>query len=394
MFLLQGNGSLTNLGCEAILRSTVDMLRAEFGSCRFVHAPASTLPDRTTAERDPDVVHDVPPMVKRFSWPHLIGAFRRHVLQQTAMPFEKHLPHAAAMLAVGGDQYSLSYGVPYGFFLANEAALRRGTPLFLWGASVGPFTKLPDFERFAVKALRRVTIICARETETVAYLDSVGVRDNVRLVADPAFLLEPARPAQLDIPEHLLDGSAIGLNLSPLLGKYRGGMDAWLSEATACTEALLEKVDRPVVLVPHVLTPGTDDHEFLAQVHRQLPQHAARLHLAGRHHDCREIKWIIARLGAFIGARTHSTIAAMSSGVPTLSIGYSIKAKGINRDLFGHERWLIPVEDLASGPFVERISELLGEADAVRTHLASALPAYKERARGAVKLVREHARLS
>ena len=49
----------------------------------------------------------------------------------------------------------------------------------------------------------------------------------------------------------------------------------------------------------------------------------------------------------FIGARTHSTIAAYSSGVPTLVVGYSVKAKGIAKDLFGtEENYVLPVQAL------------------------------------------------
>lgn len=58
----------------------------------------------------------------------------------------------------------------------------------------------------------------------------------------------------------------------------------------------------------------------------------------------------------FIGARTHATIAAYSSLVPTLVVGYSVKARGIARDLFGTEKnYVLPVqllrkeEDLTGG---------------------------------------------
>lgn len=50
----------------------------------------------------------------------------------------------------------------------------------------------------------------------------------------------------------------------------------------------------------------------------------------------------------FIGARTHATIAAYSSCVPTLVVGYSIKARGIAKDLFGtDEGYVLPVQALA-----------------------------------------------
>ena len=48
--------------------------------------------------------------------------------------------------------------------------------------------------------------------------------------------------------------------------------------------------------------------------------------------NCEELKGYISRCRFFIGARTHATIAAYSSQVPTLVVGYSVKAKGIAKD--------------------------------------------------------------
>ena len=60
-----------------------------------------------------------------------------------------------------------------------------------------------------------------------------------------------------------------------------------------------------------------------------------------------ELKGYIARCRFFIGARTHSTIAAYSSGVPTLVLGYSVKSKGIAKDLFGtYENYVLTVQQL------------------------------------------------
>ena len=61
--------------------------------------------------------------------------------------------------------------------------------------------------------------------------------------------------------------------------------------------------------------------------------------------NCMEIKGIISKCRFFIGARTHSTIAAYSTCVPTLAVGYSIKARGIARDIFGTEdNYVVPVQ--------------------------------------------------
>ena len=47
-----------------------------------------------------------------------------------------------------------------------------------------------------------------------------------------------------------------------------------------------------------------------------------------------------------MGARTHATIAAYSTEVPTIAIGYSMKAKGIAKDIFGtFDQYVAPVQN-------------------------------------------------
>ena len=60
-----------------------------------------------------------------------------------------------------------------------------------------------------------------------------------------------------------------------------------------------------------------------------------------------ELKGFISRCRMFIGARTHATIAAYSSKVPTLVLGYSVKSRGIAKDIFGNDNnYVLPVQSL------------------------------------------------
>ena len=87
-----------------------------------------------------------------------------------------------------------------------------------------------------------------------------------------------------------------------------------------------------------------------------------------------ETKWIISQMTLFAGARTHSTIAALSSGVPTLSFAYSIKARGINRDIFDHESYLLSPECLTPSTVTERIQSMLDESGKIRSELDEKIP--------------------
>src|SRR3546814_416304 len=86
----------------------------------------------------------------------------------------------------------------------------------------------------------------------------------------------------------------------------------------------------------------------------------------------------------FIGARTHATIAGMSSTVPTISISYSIKARGINRDLFGDLPVVLDTPSLNLQTLTEKLELLQSEEKRIKEILEKTLPEWRARARGAV----------
>ena len=89
--------------------------------------------------------------------------------------------------------------------------------------------------------------------------------------------------------------------------------------------------------------------------------------------------------------RTHATIAAYSSCVPTLVVGYSIKARGIAKDLFGtDEGYVLPVQALAQKEdLVNAFDWLYQNAQAQKAHLQQIMPDYCKKAKEAENLLRE-----
>lgn len=390
LFILQGNGSLYNRGCEAILRSTVAILKEEFDDCHFVHCPSGEGYNmRSYDELDPDILHVLYPPKWTLKW--FFRQYQKRILRKLPEEFEAFLPDALAVLAVGGDNYTSDYHPrPVARFRYNSIVLEHKRPLILWGASVGPFDKDVEFEKYAAEELKKVTLICARESETISYLERIGVSENVRAVSDPAFVLEP-EPVELSGREHiLLEEPCLGVNLSPLMERYWQGEQSWQEHATQCVRSLLEEFDFPIILIPHVMIfPGSDDHEFMNGIVESLPEFKERLILLGRNFNCRQLKWIISNLALLVGARTHATIASLSSCVPTVSIGYSLKARGINKDIFGHLDWLVPLKSLQPVVLTGMIGKLIDSRVEVRQYLTEKMPKYKERARLGGKYVRE-----
>ncbi len=97
-------------------------------------------------------------------------------------------------------------------------------------------------------------------------------------------------------------------------------------------------------------------------------------YLVSPEYNAAETKWIISQMAFFAGARTHSTIAALSSGVPTLSFAYSIKAQGINRDIFGHTDYCMEPTDLDAEAVAGRVTSMLDESAVIRNELVERIP--------------------
>lgn len=107
--------------------------------------------------------------------------------------------------------------------------------------------------------------------------------------------------------------------------------------------------------------------------------------------NCLELKGYISRCRLFIGARTHATIAAYSTCVPTLVVGYSVKAKGIAKDIFGtYENYVIPVQSLEnSDDLINSFTWIYENEDKIKNHLTTFMPTYKKRGLEAKKEIEE-----
>ncbi len=404
--LVHGGPYVENRGCEAILRGTMEILRHEFGTAARARVSVDARPEvveaQNAAESDPAVSSfpmggEVPGPRWSADW------WLRQVNRRFGTSFYPHFrvlkkpaKGASVALQIGGDHYSLDYGRPIAFMAMDRYLQSLGLPVVVWGASVGPFDAAPAFAPKMFDHLRSLSAVLVRESDSYNYLRANGVSENVHLMADPAFVMKPVEPPLAKIGFTLPEG-AIGINLSPMVAFYRGqhfadvDLKEWLEFCVNLVKSAAT-LKRPILLVSHVESPypTNDDycllHSLSKAVSGEVP---GRVQVLPRGLSAAELKWIIARCAVFAGARTHSTIAALSSHVPTFSIGYSLKAKGINRDIFGHLNHCVHVSDLTVETFTEGVQTLLANESALRTHLQSRIPELQARALSAGAILRK-----
>lgn len=283
-------------------------------------------------------------------------------------------------ISIGGDNYCYDNMLDR-LILSNRMFHRQGSKTMLFGCSIEPeLLKRPEI----LEDMKRYDAIVARESLTCEALRSAGLGDRVWLCPDPAFLLEKK---ELPLPEGWAEGKTLGLNISPMIVENETTPGITMENYKALIAHILETTDLHVALIPHVVWENNDDRKPIGELYSAFAQSGRVLKLEDA--SAPELKGYIARCRLFIGARTHATIAAYSSCVPTLVVGYSVKARGIAKDLFGTaDHYVLPVQRLAAKEdLIGAFEWLRGQESAMRRHLETVMPKYQRKAAKAQEVI-------
>lgn len=374
MYLHGGSG---NHGCEAIVNSTCHMIEdipkllvtnSEKEDKSYSVAPlCDILQERKIAEHFfAHVWYYV--WRKVFHDPESFMRYRfRDVLKKNLSPL---------YVSVGGDMYCYELSKKEAI-AANSTFNRAGAKTVLWGCSLEP-ELLKDPE--VVADMKRYALITPRESITADALKAAGVAENVKLYPDPAFSLVPEK---ITLPAEFKEKNTIGINISPMIVRNETVEGITISNYKKLMDHILQTTDSSIALIPHVMWNYNDDRLTLAELYEDYRGNNRVILFEDM--SCQKLKYIISRCRAFIGARTHATIAAYSSMVPTLVVGYSVKARGIARDLFGtEENYVLPVQTLSDPEeLIHAYDWMMEREDQIRCRLEAVMPDYCEKAKAA-----------
>lgn len=387
-FYLANQRTFSNRGCEAIVRSTVELLRAHFGEVQVLVPSEDILRDQM---QWPDHAQSGVRFVRAFTpayagyWVRLQG-FPFSPFKKLGWPFKspdwlrEQLNSVDMVLSVGGDNYSLDYRIPSPIMAVDGLAKKLGKPVVLWGASVGPFERQRRFVPSIQKHLAELDLLCIRESVSYGYVRNQLGLENVCKMVDPAFALtaESVDPREYWPTGH--EEGVLGLNVSPLIERYRQRGQDLLSEVEKFIRYAINERGMGVLLIPHV-TPLENpakkgDASYMAELLARSADLGKSVTMMPGHLNAAQTKGVIAQLRFFIGARTHATIAALSSGVPTLSIAYSVKARGINRDLFQNEDVVLPTSEVSAHSLKTRLEYLIDHELELKASLSEKRPTH------------------
>lgn len=181
----------------------------------------------------------------------------------------------------------------------------------------------------------------------------------------------------------------VGLNFSPLISRMNSGVndETFIAQLSSLVCYIVDTCHMGVLLVPHVMQSMNDDHVFLSTLLAGIGR-PADVRLLPADLSAAQTKYAISKCRMFIGARTHATIAAMSSLVPTITIGYSIKGEGIPLDVYGRQGFAIESRNMTVNDLVASFETILLQETFMRARLAYILPRLQQRAAQAVDVLR------
>lgn len=332
LYMHTGSG---NHGCEAIVRTSAKILGGPENVLLWSLTKSEDLKYGTAKSVEAVLESE---QLKKYSIDYFEALLKRRLLhnQQANMQvFLRKIFKDRVAISIGGDNYCYEWSAKQAVEL-NKEIRKYCKYSVLWGCSIDP----EAITSAVAEDLAKYDLITAREPITYKLLKSIN--PYTVKVADPAFLLDRK---ELPLPKNFVEGNTVGINVSPLIMKYGPDGDIILRNYEKMIQYILDETDMNICFIPHVVWNYNDDlkpinilYELFENTNRVCKIEDA---------NCMELKGYIAKCRFFVGARTHATIAAYSSFVPTLVVGYSVKSRGIAQDLFGtEENYVLPVQDL------------------------------------------------
>ena len=370
IMMMLHSGSL-NRGCEAIVRSGIKVIKNDMPDAKIYLNSFRPETDRHI-ERIEEIYDGRDLEIKKYSMPWLISSMKIKLFKDESYAFRKrhdniikNIDDKDIILSIGGDAYC--YGEQPGWYEVDRIIKKKGKKLVLWGCSIGE----EDITEHKLEDLKNFDLILARESITYNMLKSKGL-NNVKLCADGAFTMEKE---ELPLPKGWVDGNTIGLNFSPLVLKRNLDSGQTIKNLI---QYILDETNMTICLTPHVTECGNNDFELLNKYYEEFKD-TGRVIILPDNLNAIQYKGYIARMRFFIGARTHATIAAYSNCVPTLVLGYSVKSRGIAKDIFGEEKLVLGINDISDFEKLKAsVLEMINEEEELKSRLNKSIPNIKK----------------
>lgn len=381
-----GFGNPNNRGCEAIVRTTTKMIKDVFPHSKIIATSNDfgrvKMLDLSTVDHYEKSYYPHEDTFDSYIYAGICRVFGTSYLWSYIKNINAYrkIGKADICISVGGDNFCYNNRIDH-FLVHHNHFKRNGAKMIHWGTSFEKELMSPKL----INDLNKFNAIMVRESISYETLKEAGIGVPIYLVPDPAFTMDAVKPHD-DLP---IEEDSVGLNISSMVIGKESCCDIVRRNTVNLINYIIDQ-GKQVVLIPHVADrkTGSGDYSVMQDILKEVKQ-PERCLCVGYGYSAPELKYIISKCQLFIGARTHATIAAYSMCVPTIAIGYSVKAIGISKDIFGNtDKYVIPVQTIdKDDTLVNSFQWLTKHKDEIQYNLVKIMPEYIAKAKEAENVI-------
>jgi polysaccharide pyruvyl transferase CsaB len=261
----------------------------------------------------------------------------------------------------------------------REVALahEEGIPVFIYAIGAGPIVEQEN-RNLVAKHLSRASAITVRDRTSFKLLEEIGVKGEIILTADPAFLIQ-----SVSLPEDLLTSDGIQIEDRMVGFSVREpGPAAPDMDIERYHETLANAAD--FIIARHnvkvIFVPMERKKEDLRQSHAVVSrmQYAEKATVLKGEYTPSQMLRLIGYFQFNIGMRLHFMIFSALKGVPFFAMPYASKVEGFLQDL---DISFLPFNEITTGGLLAHIDRAWDNQEEIRSMIAKRLPQLIERAR-------------
>jgi colanic acid/amylovoran biosynthesis protein len=292
---------------------------------------------------------------------------------------------ADLVAVIGGGHLYARHALNIAFiwlWLGIVLAVLMGKPVVMLPQSYGP---LPGWlqRRLLRWLLDRCALVVSREYRSLEMLAEIGVRCQVPVLPDLAFSSAEANKEQVHeaifpyLPLTTTPRPVVGMTLMDWSGQNPRfhGQQQYEAAIVALIRHIRERYDARVMLFAQCSGPTAAQDDRI--ISRRIIASAGpdpEIIFVDRPLSPELLKGAYRSLDLLVATRMHSAIFALSSGVPTLAIGYLHKSVGI-MEMLGLTRHVVDIDSLSTEQLLSSFDSLWCERDEVRRHARSRVSA-------------------
>jgi colanic acid/amylovoran biosynthesis protein len=364
-FLLYGHGGSYNHGAEAIVQTTIKMIRNKYPNAHITLSSHFPEQDKEFG-LDVDAIYGPDEAVWEREKKTTGFNNKRELARVMYAKVLEQIDKDTVCLSIGGDTFC--YNNWHRLAVFQEKATEMEAKTILWGCSVEPSAITPEM----LDILRTYNKIVTRESITYNTLSGHGLTDKLLLAPDPAFTLQPV---SFSLPDNFAPKKTVGINISPLVIRKEVLPGIVIDNVRLLIRHIITRLGYNVMLIPHVVMPSDNDFEFLSEIFKNLSEEEKNsTTLLDSKRSAEEYKYAVSQCECLVCSRTHMSIAAYSLGIPALVLGYSVKAQGIALDLGMVDYALDISKIIAPNVLTDMFVKLHNDKDHIRANLNQRLP--------------------